>query len=512
MTTGAGRGGPWSAWAVAAAVFAWLAATAWMRPLMLPDEGRYVGVAWEMMSSGRWAVPLLDGLPFFHKPPLFYWLSAASMKLFGATAWAGRMPSLLGATLAAGSLHAFTRRWGGEALARTATLLLAVAPFFCLGAQYANLDMLVAGCIAATVLLGAQAALLAANALPFRAPLWAAYAMAAIGVLAKGLIGFVLPGAVLLAWLLATRRPALILKLLSVPGLLILLAIASPWFLWMQKLYPGFYDYFFVYQHFQRFATAGFNNEQAPWFYLWALPVLCLPVSLLWAGLFSRAARERLGAALKDTGAPSIAWLMVCWLAVIVVFFSLPRSKLVGYVLPAVPPFCWLLAQAALQLDKPRLLRGVVAGAVLLNLVAVGFVAFKYDRSNRSLAQALRAQYRPGDPVLAFDHYPYDLAFLARLQQPVVSVGDWQDPAIAQRDDWRKELVDAGRFDEAAAARQLLRRDAAATVMCSASQAWLLVGSRQSPPAVPPGTLQEVARNRDLVLLRFSCGGRPSGG
>jgi len=55
-------------------VFAWLAATAWMRPLALPDEGRYVGVAWEMVRSGNWLVPTLDTLPFFHKPPLFYWL------------------------------------------------------------------------------------------------------------------------------------------------------------------------------------------------------------------------------------------------------------------------------------------------------------------------------------------------------------------------------------------------------------------------------------------------------
>ena len=61
-------------------IIAWFGATSGFRPLTLPDEGRYVGVAWEMLRSGHWAVPTLDGLPFFHKPPLFYWMAAASMR------------------------------------------------------------------------------------------------------------------------------------------------------------------------------------------------------------------------------------------------------------------------------------------------------------------------------------------------------------------------------------------------------------------------------------------------
>src|SRR5450432_551296 len=61
--------------------FAWLGCLAWLRPLSLPDEGRYVGVAWEMLRSGDWITPTLDGLPFFHKPPLFYWITATALDL-----------------------------------------------------------------------------------------------------------------------------------------------------------------------------------------------------------------------------------------------------------------------------------------------------------------------------------------------------------------------------------------------------------------------------------------------
>ncbi|GAO22089.1 glycosyl transferase family 39 [Alicycliphilus sp. B1] len=73
-------------------IFAWLAAMAWFRPLAAPDEGRYVGVAWEMLRSGDWLVPRLNGLPFFHKPPLFYWISATAMSVFGVSEWPARLP------------------------------------------------------------------------------------------------------------------------------------------------------------------------------------------------------------------------------------------------------------------------------------------------------------------------------------------------------------------------------------------------------------------------------------
>lgn len=140
--------------------FAWLAATAWLRPLALPDEGRYVGVAWEMIRSGNWLVPTLDGLPYFHKPPLFYWLTAAALSVSDSSLLAARIAPWLGACLAAGSLFLFARRWAGGDAARAALLALVTAPLFYFGAQYANLDMLVAGCITASILAFAHAALL----------------------------------------------------------------------------------------------------------------------------------------------------------------------------------------------------------------------------------------------------------------------------------------------------------------------------------------------------------------
>ena len=72
---------------------------------MLPDEGRYVGVAWEMMRSGAWLVPTLNGLPYFHKPPLMYWIDASGMWLFGPSAFSARLAPALGAWLMGAALY-----------------------------------------------------------------------------------------------------------------------------------------------------------------------------------------------------------------------------------------------------------------------------------------------------------------------------------------------------------------------------------------------------------------------
>ena len=163
---------------------AWLALTLGVRPLALPDEGRYVSVAWEMLSSGNWLYPTLNGLPFFHKPPLFYWITASSLGVFGLHEWAARVAPLFGAGIAAFTLYGFALRQKGTTVARWSLLILVTQPFFFGAAQFANLDMLVAGLIATTILLAAEAGLNAERGLPYKRLLAGAYLGAALGGLA----------------------------------------------------------------------------------------------------------------------------------------------------------------------------------------------------------------------------------------------------------------------------------------------------------------------------------------
>ena len=451
---------------------AWLAATAWVRPLMLPDEGRYVGVAWEMLRSGDWLTPTLNGLPYFHKPPLFYWITAASLSMFGLNEGAARAAPVIGASLGAFALYAFTRRWAGPRAAVVTLCVLLAQPLWIIGGQFANLDMLVAGCIAATILLLAHAALAIEQGQPCHRALAGAYAMAALGILAKGLIGAVLPALVLCAWLALLRRWRTLARLLWLPGLVLFALAVSPWFIAMQVRFDGFLDYFFVLQHFKRFTTGGFNNIQPFWFY----PAVLLLFTLPWWPWLHRLFRR---GALDHPSQGPVRLLMWLWLAVVVLFFSLPRSKLLGYALPAVPPLAWLLADAFVALSAPsrltrRLWWASAAIAVVLSMVAVITFALHAPKSSRPLAAALASQRGASEPVFMLGRYVFDLPFYARLRSPVVVVDDWSSPAVDRSDNWRKELADAGGFAPVLAATTLLTPDALHPALCAANRAWVV--------------------------------------
>src|ERR1700756_2376301 len=105
-----------------------------------------------MLYTGNWLVPMLDGLPYFHKPPLFYWITAAALSVNDSSLLAARIAPWIGGCLAAASLFLFARRWAGRETALWALFALVTAPLCFFGSQYANLDMLVAGCITATIL------------------------------------------------------------------------------------------------------------------------------------------------------------------------------------------------------------------------------------------------------------------------------------------------------------------------------------------------------------------------
>lgn len=461
----------------AALLLLWLLATIGWRPLAMPDEGRYASIALEMALSGNWAVPLLNGLPFFHKPPLFYWVNAVSLNLFGADPWAARVASMLGAWLMGLSLYLFARRHLDGQRAVWALLILATMPFFFGGAQYVNLDMLVAGIIGCTILAAAHAVLLAGQGVPYRRWVWAAYALAALGVLAKGLIGFVLPGAVLFLWLVWQRHWIGLWRLVSsLPGLLLFLAIGLPWFLVMEQRYPGFLHYFFVYQHFQRFAESGFNNQHPVWFYPLVLIALTLPWSLwLAAPVRHRWPEARQGNGIQVllrrllqahplTSPVSLRRLEWVWLLVIVGFFSLPKSKLAGYILPALPAWAMLLAgwiqgwDARRPSDAPsRRMQATLAIAVLLCVGGIGAAALRPVESSRFAVPMLKAQMQPGDEIVMLDEYEYDLPFYLDTDRPMWVVSDWDSPDLLLHDNWRKELLEAGAFDSVARGTVFIR-------------------------------------------------------
>lgn len=500
--------------AIAALTFIWLAASAWARPLMLPDEGRYVGVAWEMMRSGDWLTPTLNGLPFFHKPPLFYWITALSMSTFGVHEWAARAAPLLGAWLGAVSLYLFIRRWVNERTALLTLVALLVQPLFFVGAQFANLDMLVAGCITATIVSLSHAAMCMETGLPWRRALAGAYAFAALGVLAKGLIGAVIPALVVGIWLLANGRWRAVLRLLWLPGMAVFLLVAGPWFFLMQERFPAFFHYFIVVQHFQRFAEGGFNNVQPFWFYPAVLALFMLP----WLFWLYRQLRYR---EVRSGSEASVNLLMWLWFAMVVLFFSLPKSKLLGYVLPAVPPLSYLVADAFARLALPtsrqqRLWWASIGGAAILCMVAVAIFALHPIHSTRDIARALGEQRSPGEPVVMLDDYYYDVPLYASLRFPIAVVADWGSADVRLHDDWRKEIADAAQFSDGVGKRRLFTAAQIPQLLCRSTVGWVIASGdaparfgflEHARPVVVEGktTLWRVALSTPATVQSLGC-------
>jgi 4-amino-4-deoxy-L-arabinose transferase-like glycosyltransferase len=439
----------------------WLTVTLGLRPLLLPDEGRYASVAFEMLQ-GNSMVPTLNGLPFFHKPPLFYWVDLAAMQIFGVVPFAARMGSLVGAWLMGAALYLALRRWHGQRVAVWALGVLATSPFFFVGAQYANHDMLVAGLITAAILAMARAV----EHPPTVSLRWLAVGAVAcaLATLAKGLIGFVLPALVIGPWLLMRGHWRQVVGLLHPIAWIAFLVVAAPWFVFMQLRFPGFFDYFFLEQHFRRFVQSSFNNVQPLWFFALVLPALMLP----WAAWIPQALRRAWAG--RDAHIGLYAW----WILSVTAFFSFPSSKLVGYVLPTVAPLCALIALSLVK-SSPKLFRNVLAVSALLCLTIVVAIAWQAPKSNLGVARALAARIAPGDKVVMVDEFLYDVPFYAQLREPVVFASDWHDPEVALQDNWRNELLDAAAFAPKLGQQVLQPLERLDDLACGSATVWIPV-------------------------------------
>lgn len=295
-------------------------------PLFTPDEGRYSSVAREMLFSHDFITPRLDGIQFLDKPILYYWLQVLAMKLFGVNEWALRFfPMLLGVmnciVVYIGTRINFNRR-----SAILASSILATMPLYFSGAHYANLDLEVASFISMTLLF-----FLSGVSTQRRLFFYLAYCCSAFAFLTKGLIGVAFPAMICGAWIALTHQWQLIKRVALVQGILLFLLIVSPWYIFAQRANPDFFHFFFVTQQVVRFLSAGsFNNENAFWFYLPVILIGAFP----WSIFLFQALRLKID--------PSRAYLLI-WALVVLVFFSIPRCKTVGYIIPILTPLAILI-------------------------------------------------------------------------------------------------------------------------------------------------------------------------
>lgn len=440
-------------WLTLALLWLVLLGMAAMRPLAVPDEGRYGEIGRWMLQSGDWLTPRLNGIPFFHKPPYLYWLEAMSLGSFGVNALALRLVPALHAGLMLVALYLAARTISTEQIARRAVLMLGTSLTFLVGGQYVNHDMLVASWIGVAIWCFAFAFM--AGERPHATLARLGFAACAMGMLSKGLIGIALPGMVLFVWLLWTRQFKKVLYLPWFSGLALFAVIAVPWFVIAQQKYPQLFDYMFVNQQFKRYTAASYNNPQPWWFYLLAVVLLLFP----WGFFALNQLRRQVSPAPGVTAPVAKEWWSLCWtwVVVIITFFSIPNSKLIGYVLPVMPALALLSALGWERAMAHRIHAGkVFAGLGLLNIVGALILMTQVGEVTRTgraqdIAQTLACVAHPSDTVYVSGAYPYDLPFYAQTIKPMVVLEDWPELRQNAGDGWQRELFEGADFDAQAA-------------------------------------------------------------
>lgn len=395
-------------WLVAIAALVRLAMLG-MYPLMDQTEARYAEIARRMAELGDWVTPWLDnGVPFWGKPPLSFWMTAASFKVFGVGEFAARLPHWLCAVAIATLVGSWRVRSQREAI-YSVVLLSASALFFALAGSVMTDTALALGTTMA--MRGFWLGLNETGARRLREQ-GLFFLGIAIGLLAKGPLTLVLVGAPIFVWTLVTGNFRRVLREIHwLAGLLILVVLVVPWYVLAESRTPGFLEYFLVGEHWYRFTVPGWTGDLYghahvfPRGTIWLCAILALvPWTLLvpvaawrWPRLTKSPGEDR----------PLITYL-ACWALAPCVFFTFCGNILPTYVLPGLPAAIMLLAMMIARLPSERVERrllpaGIATTVIVCVALLIAFRAGGWDEktSTKALLRDFQSR-RTGDEVLVF--------------------------------------------------------------------------------------------------------------
>lgn len=393
-------------------------------PITDISESRYAEISRKMVETGDWITPQIAyGVPFWAKPPLSMWMSAAGMELFGANEFGSRIFIFLAAMVILALVAEAVRRESDSFTALAAVTLLMGMPLFFYCSAAVMTDMALA--------LGTTLAMVSFRlAVRENSRRWgyAFFLGLAIGLLAKGPLALVLALPPVAGWTLLTgnwRR-----TWSSVPwftGTLVMLGLSAPWYFAAELKTPGFIQYFIVGEHWKRFVESGWKGDlygqahsETPgmiWVYLlmitfpWCLGLFAVPI---------RKWREVTPRVLANDG-QTLYWLL--WALWPIVFFTPARNIIATYPLPALPALAILLAglvrRAAgdeIQWRKFHPLHpAFIIVCLALTLISSGASIFAVDRlpkkTERRLTQLFQKQSRDGDRLAYYRSRSYSADF-----------------------------------------------------------------------------------------------------
>lgn len=335
------------------------------RPLSVPDEGRYVEIPREMVATGDWLTPRLNGVKYFEKPPFAYWFEAVLISLFGISEWSVRLGPALFALVGCFAVLLAGNRLFGSPAGLLAAIVLATSTLYFALARLITLDMPVSVLLTAALLsflLGTREP----EKEPRRLFFWSFYAFSGLAVMTKGLIGIVFPGMIIFLWMLVTNEWRVLKSMHLLSGMVIFLAIAAPWHIMVNKANPEFFDFYFIREHFQRYLTKVHHHYKPFWFFI---PIV-LGGLLPWSVFLIQSVRHSLPASWNERHRHKEAIFLLLWAGLIFLFFSASSSKLIPYILPVLPPLALLIGKYLADGWNEAAPGGFRAGLILYSVVS----------------------------------------------------------------------------------------------------------------------------------------------
>ncbi|HLJ29196.1 MAG TPA: glycosyltransferase family 39 protein [Candidatus Angelobacter sp.] len=306
------------------------------------DEPRYAQIAREMFTRHDWIVPTLNGQPWLEKPAFLYWKMMNSYGIFGVADWAARVPAAAHALTLVLVVFFFMRRFrpGTEMDAALITASSAAIIGFARGA---STDMLLSSHFAMAML-----AWWAWHVT--RRKIWLAffYTLLSLGALSKGPVAPALAVLMVGAYALLRRDKKAFLGSLWWPGFLLFFAIALPWYVAVQIKAPQFFGIFFIEHNLERFGTNLYQHSQPFWYYIPVFLLSMLPWTVFTIMAIVQSGKSEIRRLrtreVEDGRDDGLQLFLLLWMIIPIFFFSISRSKLPGYILPAIPAAALLTA------------------------------------------------------------------------------------------------------------------------------------------------------------------------
>lgn len=349
------------------------------------DEPRYAQVAREMLQRHDWITPVLNGNPWLEKPPLYYWQAMLVYSVLGVSDVAARVPSAIDATLLVICVYLFFRRFRRGVEVDAALITASCAGVFGF-ARAASMDMALTAAFALGML-----AWWAWRETDKRLYLVGFYFCMALGMLAKGPVAPFLAAVIIVIFAAAAREWRSALRTLWLPGILVFLLLALPWYVAVQIANPQFFREFILEHNLARFSTNLYHHPEPFWYYLPVTALALVPWIVFVVAAFVDPVRTW-WAERKATQSPMDSELQFsifacCWLVLPIVFFSISRSKLPGYILPALPAAAALLGDYLKRRSEHEqaiskwlaFAHALVASAPIVPAVLIGFAVSQHS-------------------------------------------------------------------------------------------------------------------------------------